>query len=334
MAQALADSGRDEPIPAAFVGLAWVAAVLGLLGALATRALAPALAGVWVGTDELVAWVELVAAVLAQSFALVGLSSALGQTVLLARGSRPVVLRALGVGVAGLVAMAMASSMFVVLPEMSGLVAGIGAASFALMAALRAGRDRAARWLALVLGACATAGLLRMASWALLDWLRTEAAPPWFSTLAGAGAAGALGLDLVALAAGFGWLLGPRIRAGRVAVVVLALGLAAGWTWLSVREPSPDSAGAVVWLGRALDRLVVGPIPWLPPAGRAMVEASAVALAAASLARPAPTRIGAAVVALAVVGRAALEAPACALSLLLGAMLLTLGSGATAGRRD
>jgi hypothetical protein len=310
-------------LPAGYAKLAWAAALLGVVAALVGRALAPALAGVWVGTDHLIPKVDLGAAIGAQLFAIVTMTLLMSAIVALSRTSWPMLYRGSAVGVAGLVAMAVASSIFIMLPEVSRLAAGTGAGALAVIAGLYGLRVPRARWAAIALAAVGLAGLTRMVSMAALHFSGADI-PRSVRIAATVGATASFVLEAFALLIALGWLAGVRFGPRQLANGLLLLVMAAAIVTIGVRGALPDASGTSVLINRALGLLMLQPDPWVPNVLRGYVEALGWVLAAAALGGPGGTRLVPAIMAFTLLGRGTLETPLCSAAVVLAALLLAL----------
>jgi hypothetical protein len=315
---------------------AWAGALLGLVGALAGRAIAPSLAGVWMGTDRLIPAAELGAATLTQLFAIVAVALLMGLLLAISRSSWPGAYRAFAVFVCGPVAVAVSSAMFIPLPDLSGLVAGTGAAAFAVLAGVYGLKPGRPRLPAVVVGAVGLGGLGRMAAIGLL-----QAGEPGlgqrFRPFVTAGTMLSFGLDVVVVLVSVLWLVSgwPGVRRGFVGAGVAATGLALaalGIVALAVIGAGPEASGAAVLANRALGQLMTQPGPAVPNWLRGLVEVQCVVLAAAALCWPRTSRLLRAGLVLALVGRGAPEAPLCALAMVLAALLVSLAPSAEVPR--
>jgi hypothetical protein len=321
-------------LPPGFEAAAWAGALLGVLAALCGRAVAPALAGVWVGTDRLIATAELGAAALGQLFAIVAVALLMGLLVAVSRSSWPIGYRAFAVGVSGPVAMAVTSAMFIALPDLSGLVAGAAAAALAVLVGaygLRRGRPRT---LGLLLAGVGLGGLARMAA---IGWLQLAEPGRHARWLVPAGALTSFVLDVGVVLLAVLWLVGcwPGMRRSAVGAGVAAAGLGAaaiGILALAVLGARPDASGAMVLANRALGQLMTNPGPPVANWLRGLVEVQAVVLAGAALFWPRTGRLLSAALVLALVGRGSLEAPLCALATVLAALLVSVAAPEPAAR--
>jgi len=318
-------------LPAGYAQMAWAVALLGVVAALVGRAVAPALAGVWVGTDRLIPMVDLGAAIVAQLFAIVAMTLLMSAIIALSRTTWPMLYRGGAVGVSGLVAMAVASSIFLNLPEVSRLAAGTGAGVLALVAGVYGLRVPRARLAAIALMAVGLGGLARMLGMAALHFSSAEV-PRQVRLAVTAGATASLALEAVALVVALGWLAGARLGARQLVNALLLLMIAAAIVYVGVRGARPEASGTSVLINRCLGLLMAEPEPWVPNVLHGYVEALGWVLALATLAGPGVTRLIAAVLAFALLGRGTLEAPLCSLAVVLASLLLAFVPYEATGR--
>ena len=310
-------------LPAGYAKMAWAAALLGVIAALLGRAVAPALAGVWVGTDRLIPMVDLGAAIGTQLFAIVAMTIMMSAIIALSRTTWPMLYRGGAVGVSGLVAMAVASSIFIKLPEVSRLAAGTGAGVLAVVAGIYGLRVARARLAAIALAAVGLGGLARMLSMAVLHFYGADV-PRQVRLAVTVGATASLLLEAVALVVALGWLAGVRLGVRQLVNGSLLLLIAAAIVYIGVRGALPEASGTSVLVNRSLGLLMAEPDPWVPNVLHGYVEALGWVLALAALGGPGFTRLVSATMAFALLGRGTLEAPLCSLAVVLAALLLAL----------
>ena len=304
--------------------------ILGILSALIDRALAPAMSGVWTGAGTAISFVESTAHIASQLFAILGVALAVGAVVAVSRAPLHAAFRVFSVGVVGLVSMAVASAIFIRLPEASTAIAALGASLLGLIAALRRNRFPVSRAASLILGAAACAGLFHVATVGL-GHAYLEGVDRWQGVSLASTVVVLKSISVffqgIAVALAVGWAawrsqlwLSITLLVGLLTVAGLLVYVAAGGAAL-------EAGGLTVLLNRAFDRLLTEPAPYIIPAvGRAFVEVLAWLVAATVLLKRWPLRFLPACVALIMVARGALDAPLCALSLVIAALWIALST--------
>lgn len=324
-----APTSSRGPVSAAYtrgyLRASWAVALLGAVAALLGRAVAPAVVGVWVGVDRIVTLVQFGAALAAQLFAILAIGLTMGLIIAVSRSLWPVGYRAFAVGAVGLVTMAVASAMFIALPEISGVVAGAVAAMLALLVARYGAAARDTRAVSLVLAGVGVGALLRVLAIGFAHLAR-EYGSVVYEQVAAVVATFGLVAHAVVLVIAFGWIAWRRGTlwswCGSVALVALAV--AAGW--LAAVGVQPDASGAAVLARRALTQLVHAPAPlWVPPAALAFLQVLTWLMALAVLARRQGALMVPSAICLALIAAGAPEAPLCALALALAALLVSVG---------
>lgn len=310
---------------------AWIGAVVGLLALVVGRALAPSLAGVWVGLDAVIERAEMGAAVLSQLYALGALALLLGLVVTVSRSALSVGLRSLAVAVTGLVAMAVASASFVQLPTLSGLCSALGAGALAIAVGLRAIRTPATAGPALLVALVGAGGAGRALTMGVVELgeldgvMATQSLPRAAATLAFA-------CDALAVVVALAWIVGRRHRLERWLGALACLGGGVGAALFALHGGANSvEGGLAVLMHRAVHALLSTPAPAVPTGARSYVELQLIVLCVAALVRARGGRQVATAVAFALLGHGTLEAPLCAASLVIACGLLAVPTPPAAG---
>jgi hypothetical protein len=307
-------------------------ALFGVLAALISRGVAPALPGVWVGVDHVIMGFKLGGALVSQLFAVASAAVIIGLVLGTVKSAQPAYLRAFAAGTGVLCILAVMIASAVRLPHASRLVLAASTGALALMGAIISARFYTSRAPALVIGAVAVAGLVRVgtilvaggaSAGALVTVARVTATVSWL-------------LEVLAVGVAVVWLATqPRLHRGNLKrpgtlrwlliglVVVATLGLVV----VLVMGSAPDASGSPLLLARAIEQLLPNPRPYSPPWIREAVELFRWLLVAAVLAVSPRGRMMTASVALALVATGSLEVPLCAASLVIAVLALGLHPG-------
>jgi hypothetical protein len=305
----------------------WLLAVFGAVAALLSRALAPALRGVWLGTDRAIEFVEGGAGLMSQLFAVSAAAVTVGMiSALLGSGlaSRLKVAVTLGGGLSVLAVMVASAAR---LHRELAFVYGTAAVVAALRVTREAARYQPLRGGALVVGSMATAGMVRLIGMAAVGFLpavgaagrATDGLAPLF--IRGA-ATLSFGFETLAVGLAAAWLARGSSRP-RAVVVALGLGSLAGYALVELAV-LPDASGAVILSSRLVESLLSIPAPAVGHGARVVVEVGAWLVLFGVLSRGAGGRMLGACIALSLVARAAPERPLCALALVVAALGLAL----------
>ena len=311
-----------------FAAFAIVASLLG-------RAIGPSMEGLAVGLGKLIGAVQLSGGVLSQVLAVAAIVLAMGEILVVSRGRVPAAVRLGSIGLGGVVVLVcfLASPRRESLPEALVVLMSLSAVGFALLAgqsALKASFSRASGLILLLVGADSLLRLIAVA-------IASQAGKAGTLNLAkiGSGVATlAFVAGLVAIAVAAAWIAArSRKLASPGTLIPLALAL---FLTQMARGADGDDAGAMsVLLHRAVERLIVRPLPVVPVAFQIFVALLAPLLAIAALAsRPArgasaaalaPPAIGAAI-ALALLMRDAADMPLGALALVIAGLTVALAA--------
>jgi hypothetical protein len=332
----VAATGRASPRPEAQAGdgplLLWLLAVVSTLAAILSRALEPALLGVWERSDHVIHAVRLGAAGGSQLAAVGSSACVIGLVLTAVKSPLPSYLRAFGVGVGMLTLLALAlSAVAVPLPESSRLVVAASSSLLALLALRTPVRLHALRAGALVLGAAAASGVLRIGTIALMSYPPDSPAEAWgvaARLLATLGwvvdvAAVLLAAAVVCTAPrrGLAGSRKTRVRWAAVAAVVLVpLLVIAG----ANAGTEPERSGLPVLLGNIVRLLQILPEPYVPGVARAALETMRWVTAVANLVVVPRSRMLAASLTLALCSAGTTEVPLCAAALVVSALALAL----------
>lgn len=300
---------------------------LGILAAAAqliTRGLAPALPGVWVGMAATINGLKLVAALLAQLFAVGATASLIGLVMATVRSEQPAHVRAFSVGTGVLTVLAVMIASAVRLPSVSRMVLAGVTTVLALLSARESLRSPTTRAAGLVCGLLGVAGALRLLTISLSTLAATRVST---SLVTGARVAATLFVAVVVMAvlASLVWI--ARVGQARSVGWVtsgLVVALAIGATVVVTMGADPEAGGVPLWLFRSLEELVPRPLPFgalLPLMG---LEALRWLAATVALASAPNQRAMGACLALALVSGGSLEIPSCAISLTLATLALAL----------
>lgn len=312
-------------------GLAVAATILG-------RMLAPAAAGLAVGTGRLVRGLEIVGGALTQLFAVSAVFVAMALLSAVARSRVPYGLRIGAILAGSFVMLIVLRATVERVPGLSSALIGVLAALLAIGAAWDARRAPFARPVALVLGLVGLGALARLAGVALAiraaDPTRVGLAVPARGIATAGFVIDALAV-LVTIAvlaprkpkeAGGGGSgdARPQHLASPLTLAALALALLA--TRQALAGGVEEASALDVLFRRALDRLLTRPSPLLPLGVQLFAAALGVLVALSALLarRDVPALTGA--LALALVARAAPDAPLGALSLVIAAFSLALAA--------
>jgi hypothetical protein len=314
--------------------LLWGLALLSAMAGLLSRAVEPALPGVWMGIDHFITAVKLGGALSSQLFAVVGSVAVFMLTFLTVRATHlPSYVRAYSVGSSALVVLAVVvAALSRKLPEGAALVLSGTAAIWAVMSARLALRFSNLRAAALVMGMIAIGGVMRIGSIILADVTAATG-----SDLAEVGARIAATIaqltEAVAVATVAVWLVlrtpAERSRGKHPRWISLAVSILGASGLLVVAElgRAADVSGGHVFMARALTELLRQPEPYLPWLVRGFIELWGWWLVAVTLVVAPRTRLMSAVVALSLVARTSLEVPLCAMALSTAALALAQHPG-------
>ena len=307
-----------------------LAVLLAAVAAVLSRALAPALPAVWVGVDHLITATKLAAAFGSQlaAVSLLVLLMALLVTTVVADTAAPLWLRALLVGTGAPPAVFLMAASTSRLPLRWTLVVGFGVAVLGVTLALIYARRPGLRAAALVVGALALSGLLRLLAivttmlaltraraggWGVAS--RTLATLSWLALVVG----GALALW---------WLLtqpnrpGTRSWLGRAGSVAAVLSVALALMLFAQRGGHAEAQGVSLLVARAGARFTHHPLPYVPHLLRVTVESVGVATAFGVLLRAPRSAMLSAAVAAALISDGMLEMPLPAALLVVAALVL------------
>jgi hypothetical protein len=326
-AEAEAREHEGNNVPLALWGLAIVATIAAIL----SRAIEPALLGVWERSDHIIHAVRLGAAGGSQLAAVGSSALVVGLVLAAVRHPIPSYLRAFAIGVGMLTLLALAlSAVAVTLPDSSRLVVASAASLLALLAAREPARLFLLRAAALVVASTAASGFVRVATIGVMTYAPEGPGETW-GVLARALATLGWAVDLatVLLAAAILVTTAPRGNAAgktRVrwpllaVVVVVPLLLVAG----AQLGAEPERSGFPVLLANVARLLQIYPEPYIPGLGRSALEMTRWVTAAGILVVMPRGRMTAATLALALCAAGTVEAPLCAAALVVAALALAL----------
>jgi len=310
----------------------WVMALVGVVAALVSRGVAPALPGVWVGVDHAIMGLKLGGALVSQLFAVASAAVIIGLVLGTVRSSLPPYLRAFAAGTGVLCILAVMIASAVRLPHASRIVLAGATGALALMGAVSAARFFTSRAPAIVIGSVAVAGLIRVVTIVLATYVvsdatvmvaRITATISWLLEIA------SIGVALV-------WLVTqPRVvgetlrRPKRPRWLLLAalILVATGALAAVVLGTAPDATGVTLLLSRSVEQLLSNPSPYGVPWVREAVEVLRWVVVAGVLVVNPRGRMMASSVALALVAAGVLEVPLCAASLVIATLSLGLHPG-------
>ena len=310
----------------------WIMALIGVVAALVSRGIAPALPGVWVGVDHAITGLKLAAALISQFFAVASAAVIIGLVLGTVRSSLPAYLRAFAAGTGVLCILAVMIASAVRLPHASRLVLAAATGALAVMGAASAARFFTSRAPAIVIGAVASSGLVRVLTILLAGQARSDV----MVVVARVTATVSWLLEITSVAVALVWLLTqPRAVPGGMqrpvrprwwllAVVAIA---ATGVGVAVVVGSAPDAKGATLLLARSVELLLANPSPYTFPWTRELVEIVRWLVVGAVMVVNPRGRMMASSVALALVATGVLEVPLCAASLVIAVLSLGLHPG-------
>jgi hypothetical protein len=310
----------------------WALTFIAALAALASRAVEPALPGIWVGIDHVIALVKIGGALASQLFAVASTPVIIALVLATLKSSLPAYLRAYSVGAGLLVIVAVLIASAVRLPDVSRLVLAATAAALALMCVRLSARLYALRAASLVLAAGALAGAVRVIT---IVASSIELAEAQFVLAAVARTTATISglLEVASVGVAIAWLvLAPSAervpRAPNWAALAVLVAASVALTVLVALGSDPMASRALILTARAGRELLLVPAPYLPELMRLELEALRWCTVVLVLAlRPRGSMMSASV-ALGLIAGAALEVPLCAASAVIGALALALHPGA------
>ena len=311
-----------------FAGLAIVASLLG-------RAIGPSMEGLAVGLGRIIGAVQLSGDLLSQVLAVAAIVLAMGEILVISRSRVPATVRIGSIGLGGAVVLAcfLASPRRESLPDALVLLMSLSAVVFAILAGVSALKASFSRAAGLILILASAGSLLRLIAVAIASQSRA-AGGGRLVVVAGAVATAGFVAGLVALAIAAAWIASrSRKLTSPGTLIPLALAL---FLTQKARYADGDDAGAFsVLVHRAVERLIVRPLPLLPTTFQIFAAVLGPLLAIAALAsRPArgaaaaalaPPAIGAAI-ALALLVRDAADMPLGALALVIASLTVALAA--------
>ncbi len=313
----------------------WILAAIAALAALFSRAIDPALPGLWVGIDHVITAIKLAGAVTSQLFAVASTAVVIGLVLATVKSALPAYLRAFSVGAGVLTVLAVMIAAAVNLPEPSRLVLAATTATITFMCVLLSARLYTLRAASICLGSVAFAGAVRVITIIVASYLSGADAGP-LATLARVTATLSSAGEMAAVLVATVWL-GTRPRplggassaAGRIRPLLLGAVLlgGGGLTALVVLGSDPEAGKPLLLVARAFTELMSNPAPYTPELVRVFVEALRWCVVIAALAVRPRGAMMAAAVAYGLVAAGTLEAPLCAVSLVIGALVLALHPG-------
>lgn len=313
----------------------WILAAIGALAAISTRAIDPALPGLWVGIDHIITALKLVGAVSSQLFAVASTAVVIGLVLATVKSSLPAYLRAFSVGAGVLTVLAVMIAAAVNLPEPSRLVLAATTATITLMCVSLSARLYTLRAVSVCLGSVAVAGAVRVITIIIASLASGVDAWPQLSSVARVTATVSSVGEIVAVGVATMWLgtrprsLGREPARGRVRPLLLGVVLLSGGalTALVVLGRDSDATKPLLLVARAFTELLSNPAPYTPEILRVFAEALRWCVVVAALALRPRGAMMAAALAYGLVASGSLEAPLCAVSLVIGALVLALHPG-------
>jgi hypothetical protein len=307
-------------------GVLWAVASLAALAALLSRAVEPALPGVWVGVDHVITAVKLVSAISSQLFAVSSSAVMIGLVLATVRSRLPPHLRAFSVCAGVLVVLAVLIASAVRLPNPSRLVLAFTAAALSLMAAKSSARFLNLRAAALLLAVMSVASLVRIIAIVFAGYANAGA-PDAILLAARVAATVGSAVEALGVLVAVAWLVLKSPRTGKrpeprwqLLAVTLVLGLAG--TFVVHLGLDPESSGGALLVARAVRRLLLLPEPYLPLMLRVVVEVLLWLVVLLTLVLTPRSRLMSAVVALALVARGTPDIPLCAMAMVLASLAL------------
>jgi hypothetical protein len=240
-------------------------AMIALFAVLLGRAIGPAVVGIGVGMNGLIASVDYAGKIASQLFAMLAIVFAISEILAVSRSRLPAMVRLGAPGLGGVVILVslLAAPRREMLPALMVGLMVLCASALALLSAGSALRAPFARAAAIVVGLVGLAGVVRL----LAVGLAYQAVEPGWSRLAlGAKSVATVGL-LLELGAAFiatAWIA-ARARKLTSPATLVVLGLALLFTRQALRADLDDASIFSLFLRRAAERLVTRPEPFLPP---------------------------------------------------------------------
>jgi hypothetical protein len=311
-----------------FAALAIVASLLG-------RAIGPSMEGLAVGLGRLTSAVQLAGGVLSQVLAVAAIVLAMGEILVTSRSRVPSAVRLGSIGLGGAVVLVcfLASPRRESLPEALVALMSLSAIAFALLAgvsALKASFSRAAGLILLFVGA---GSLLRLIAVAIAFKAGAAGGGRLVGVAGGVATAG-FHAGVVAMAIAAAWIA-SRSRKLASPGTLIPLALALFLTQKALHADGEDAGAFSVLVHRAVERLMVRPLPLLPVGFQIFAALLGPLLAIAALvSRPArgasasalaPPAIGAAI-ALALLMRDAADVPLGAIALVIAGLTAAIAS--------
>lgn len=310
----------------------WIMALIGVVAALVSRGVAPALPGVWVGVDHAITGLKLAAALVSQFFAVAAAAVIIGLVLGTVRSSLPAYLRAFAAGTGVLCILAVMIASAVRLPHASRLVLAVATGALALMGGASAARFFTSRAPAIVIGCVGLSGLIRVLTMFLAGQARTDV----LVVVARVTATLSWMLEVASIAVAIVWLLTqPRLVSGGLKrlsrprwwlLAILVAGSAAVGAAVVVGS-TPDAKGAPLLVARSVEHLLANPSPYAFPGAREGVEVVRWLVVVALMVVNPRGRMMASSVALALVATGVLEVPLCAAALVIAVLSLGLHPG-------
>lgn len=309
----------DRPLVGFDVYLA--VAVMSLIAAILARGVVPALPGIWAGVDRIIIALEIAAALSSQLFAVGAVFALIGSLWPLMRGTGPVGVKIMSIGVVSLLSVATLFAMLdrrfseapaLVVASVAVLYAGVVARTGLPLVRLRAG--------SLVLAAVAVAGGLRAVAIVLHETVgvgRSEVVDAVLTVVATLSVL----VELVAVTLALAWLVLERGQPPRV-LLLIGVFVAAGAIVVCAnlgRDPETDLG--LIFTYRLVQALTHDSGA-LPPAIAEALEALRWPVVVVALVVASRSRQMAVAIAMTLIAGRTLETPLCALGLALAAMLI------------
>jgi hypothetical protein len=311
-----------------FAALAIVASLLG-------RAISPSMEGLAVGLGRLIGAVQLSGGVLSQVLAVAAIVLAMAEILVASRSRVPASVRLGSIGLGGAVVLGcfLASPRRESLPDLLVVLMSVSAIVFVLLAGASALKPSFSRAAGLVLVLIGAGSLVRLVAVAIAS--RAGTGTTWnVNAVAGAVATVGFLAGVVALAVAAAWIA-SRSRKLASPGTLIPLALALFLTQRALHADGDDAGAFSVLVHRAVERLLVRPLPLVPMGFQVFVALLAPLLAIAALvSRPArgasaaalaPPAIGASI-ALALLMRDAADMPLGALALVIAALTAALAA--------
>lgn len=310
-------------------------AALAIFASLLGRAIGPSMEGLAVGLGRIIGAVQLSGGVLSQVLAVAAIVLAMGEILVASRSRVPASVRLGSIGLGGAVVLGcfLASPRRESLPDLLVVLMSASAIVFVLLAGASALKPSFSRAAGLVLVLVGAGSILRL----IAVGVASQAGKGGTTNLgAVAGAVSTVGFlaGVVALAIAAAWIA-SRSRKLASAGTLIPLALALFLTQRALHADGDDAGALSVLVHRAVERLLVRPLPIVPMGFQIFVALLAPLLAiAALLSRPArgasaaalaPPAIGASI-ALALLMRDAADMPLGALALVIAGLTAALAA--------